>query len=311
MPPGAVPPVKVRASFLLTILTVAAARTAAAQDPADTDTTRHAKGGSQFLIPLGSMVVPGLGQYLHGATLPGLAFTGTALGGYALYSEHETDVDLSDLPRDGDRQLGYAGLFLVSGASFVSASDAFSRAIPDLQREGKYGFLTNRKTTASLFTAPFDPQFLGRWTTWIHLAYTGAVAAIVLGDRAPGVSYEPYRARDAAFATGLSLSAGIGEEAVFRGWLFPLFHQSFGQRFWLSNGLQSVLFGGGHADTQGAFALITTGWAFYEGWLTQRNGWNIRESIFHHFWYDVVIVSAEFLTDARVPVAITFPTIRF
>lgn len=57
---------------------------------------------------------------------------------------------------------------------------------------------------------------------------------------------------------------------------------------------------------------MITGWAFYEGWLTQRNDRSIRESIFHHFWYDVVISVTELLVEERRPVIrITLPTIRF
>jgi hypothetical protein len=34
--------------------------------------------------------------------------------------------------------------------------------------------------------------------------------------------------------------------------------------------------------------------------LTRRNGWSIRESIFHHFWYDVLVASATLLADERL-----------
>lgn len=293
------------------ILAIGSVDVVAAQDVAPGDTPGTARRGSQFLIPMGSVLAPGLGQYIYGAWGPGLALSGSALGGYWLYAENGTDVGSRDLPRDPEDQLGTAGLLLAGGASYVSAYDAFVRGIPDLQREGKYSFLTDQDATADLFTAPFDPRFLGRWTTWAHLAYTGAIVGIVLSDREGGESYEPLKARDVGFATMLSLSAGIGEEAAFRGWILPLFNETFGERFWLSNGLQSILFGAGHIESAAGFAAVIGGWAFYEGWLTRRNGWSIRESIFHHFWYDLAVVTATFLTDARTRVTVTFPVIRF
>ena len=52
------------------------------------DSTRVAgtkpKTGSQLLIPLGSVIVPGLGQYLHGAYPAGYGYTGAALLGYTI-----------------------------------------------------------------------------------------------------------------------------------------------------------------------------------------------------------------------------------
>jgi membrane protease YdiL (CAAX protease family) len=294
----------------LAVATLIPPPSAAAQDAAPSPDSVEARGGAGFFIPLGSLFVPGLGQYLHGATGPGLAFTGTGIAGFAINQQAGGEVDTT-LPRDGEEQLATSGALLFAGAGLVSAYDAFRRGLPGLQREGKYEFLTSHASTGDLFTAPFDPKFLGRWTTWVELAYTGAITAIVLSDREEGVEYEPLKARDVAFTTGLSLYAGIGEEALFRGWLLPLFHQSLGERFWVANGVQALLFGAGHVGTASEYAAVIGGWALYEGWLTRRNDWSIRESIFHHFWYDVAVVTAEFVTDQREPVTLVFPTIRF
>lgn len=278
----------------------------AAQD-VRADTARSAPRGAELLIPLSGLLVPGAGQYIHGAWGPGLGYTASAVGGYALYAREERGLDTRHLPRDGDGQLATSGLFLASGASYLSAYDAFARGIRDLQREGKYRFLTGHAPVGDLLTAPFDPAFLGRWTTWAHLAWTGVIVAVVLDDREPGVAYRPLVARDVGFATALSLSAGIGEEAAFRGWLLPLLHQNTAERFWLSNALQAALFGAGHIGGAGRYSALIGGWALYEGWLTRRNGWSVRESIFHHFWYDLAVVTATFLTDRRVAVALSFP----
>lgn len=47
----------------------------------------------------------------------------------------------------------------------------------------------------------------------------------------------------------------------------------------------------------GPAGVIIGPWAAWEGWITRRNGWSIRESIFHHFWYDVAVISASIIAD--------------
>ena len=54
-------------------------------------------------------------------------------------------------------------------------------------------------------------------------------------------------------------------------------------KFAVSNAAQAWLFSRLHLGQAGPFALVIGAWAFYEGWLTKRNRWSIRESIFHHF----------------------------
>lgn len=277
------------------------------------DSTPRAPSGSQFLVPLGSLFLPGFGQYRRGAVATGAAFTATAVAGYVLYVSNDSSaVDDPALPRHPAGQRAFTGALLLTGAGMLSAYDAFRGALPALQREGRYRFVTAGAETATLLTAPFDPAFLTRWTTWLDLAYAGAVAAIILSEREPGRVYEPYKGRDAAFITALSLSAGAGEEAMFRGWLMPVLYQTTGERMWLANGAQAVVFGGLHIPQAGPFALVITVWALYEGWVTRRNGWNVRESVFHHFWYDAIVGTATFLADERGPgFAVRFPTIRF
>jgi membrane protease YdiL (CAAX protease family) len=285
-----------------------------AQDvPPAADSAARARGGAQFRIPLASLIVPGLGQYLYGAPVTGAAFTATAVGGYVLYFTGDTSViRQTELPRHSGGQQAFIGAQLAGDAGALSAYDAFGRALPALQADGKYRFVTRHAPTASLLFAPFDPKFLGRWTTWIDLTFTGAVAVIILSGREPGRAYEPYKARDAAFIAGLSLNAGVGEEALFRGWLLPLLHENTGGRFWLANGLQATVFGALHIPQAREFAIVIVAWAVYEGWLTRRNGWDVRESVFHHFWHNVIAGTAEFLAQERAPgVVVRFPTIRF
>jgi hypothetical protein len=198
-------------------------------------------------------------------------------------------------------------------AGFLSAWDAFHRSVPALQRRGRYDFLVTRESPRELLTAPFDRRFLRRWTTWVDLAQTGVVAALILSDRQPGARYRAFRTHDAAYATALATNAAAGEEAVFRGWLLPLAYEHTGRRFWLANGVQAGAFGAAHLPDAGWSAAYIGAWAAWEGWIVRRNQWSVRESVFHHFWYNTAVVSATFLTTRRDTPArrLAFPTITF
>jgi hypothetical protein len=238
--------------------------------------------------------------------------TGTAVLGVGITQIGDVGgVFSGSLPREWRDQFSFEGAHLWFTAGGLSAWDAFHRAMPALQAEGRYGFLTTTDDVGDLLTAPFDVRFLGRWTTWVNMALTTLVAGIVVTQREDGVDHYPYRGHDAVFTGAVSYNAGVGEEALFRGWLLPLFHQTTGERFWIANGLQAGLFAAGHIEQAGAFAIAISGWALYQGWLTRRNDWSIRESIFHHFWYDVAAVTATFIADEQPVARLTFPTIRF
>jgi membrane protease YdiL (CAAX protease family) len=277
------------------------------------DSTIPPSRGAQLAVPLASLVLPGIGQFRRNAVSAGAAFSGAAIAGYALYATGAPeDLSGGEIPLESGPRQSFIGLLLAQGSGEVSAYDAFHSALPALQHEGKYRFATHHASTTALLSAPFDRAFLKRWTTWIQLAYTGVLASVIVNQRKPGVAYERYELGDAAFGTGLAFGAGVGEEALFRGWLLPLLHQNTGGRFWLANGIQATVFGGLHTPQAGGYAALIGGWALWEGWLTRRHDWNIRESIFHHFWYDAIIFAAELLAEERGPgVAITFPTIRF
>lgn len=106
-------------------------------------------------------------------------------------------------------------------------------------------------------------------------------------------------------------TVGRPADEVGRGWLLPMLYQKAGQRFWLANATQAGIFGALHPNA-GAYAAVIAASALYDGWVTRRNDWSIRESIFKHFWYDVAVVAATFLADERTGrIQVTFPTIWF
>jgi hypothetical protein len=265
-------------------------------------------------VPLGSVILPGLGQYAHGARPAGLAFTAVAAGGYGAARVGDSDGTTwnGDLPLRGRDQLAEQAEHVALTAGMLSAWDAFHRGVPALQRRGQYKFLRTRDRPADLLTAPFDARFLRRWTTWVDLAQTAAVSALVLSDRRPGARYRPLRGQDVAYAASLATNAAAGEEAVFRGWLLPVAYEHTGGRFWLANGMQAGLFGAAHLPDAGWGAAYIGAWAAWEGWVVRRNQWSARESVFHHFWYNAAVASATFLTARRdTPRRISLPPVRF
>lgn len=290
-------------------LTLAALLVASCSPAAAQNDTIDTPFGSELLVPFSSLVLPGLGQYVRGAGWAGAGYTGVWIAGGIVTGGG--DVDVSRLPRDPEDQLDTEALHVAFTSGALSAWDAFHRAVPEHQRAGRYTFLDERESIGSLLTAPFDPEFLGRWTTWVDLALAGAVAGVVMADRDPDLRYPPFRLHDAAFITSLSMNAAVGEEALFRGWLLPVLHQKLGRRFWPANLLQATLFGLGHVPQADRFALVIGAGAAYSGWLTRRNGWSIREVVFQHFWYDLIVGTATLLRDENAAVPLPMITIRF
>src|SRR3990172_1841631 len=294
-------------SLVLLAGVATAPRAARGQSP-DTTGGRDpaaARRGAQLLLPLGSTLLPGLGQYVQGAPLLGVALTAAAATGAAVALTHSSSPKRSTEALK--RSLG-AQMLQLSGA--ISGYDSFRRSVPGLQRAGKYAFIASSTSVGDGITAPLDVRYLARWTTWLNLAYTAGVTVWLLNDRHRGFQYEPLTARDAAFVFSRSLTSPPGEEMLLRGWLFPLLHENLGRRLWLSNGLQAALFGALHPQA-GAYALVIGARGWYYGWLTERNGWNVGEAIFNHFWYDAAVLTASLLTDTAEYIILPGPTIRF
>jgi hypothetical protein len=258
---------------------------------------------------VGSLILPGLGQYIHKARFTGLTYTSIAVAGVSIAASNSRDT--TDFPRSNQSQISDIGFQFGGTAGWLSAWDAFHRAVPAMQARGKYSFLHRRETVRELISAPLDFRFLRRWTTWVDLAQTAAITAGVLSERDSKAEHYPFRAQDAGYAISLAGNAALGEEAAFRGYLLPMLYQKTGQRFWVANTSQALLFTAGHGVSTGTLVFIAP-WALWEGWLVRRNDWSIRESIFHHFWYDAAVVTAGAIAENKpVTVRIRFPSIPF
>jgi membrane protease YdiL (CAAX protease family) len=260
--------------------------------------------------------IPGFGQLAHREYLGGLAystagFSGLVLATTAGYSGSGSFDDLMfDAP--GARRVFY-GSGLYQGAGFLSAWDAFQSAVPVQQEShGRFKFLPKQKkeSVADLLLAPFRLEHLKRPSTWIPLgALAGASAFSVSTYRSdrkdtPGLNWHPYDGSDAFFTGALSMNAGLTEEAFFRGYMFPLFHQWSGERAWVSNPAQSLLFASAHIGGVTNVPVAQALFGYYLGWVTQRNDWSLSQAVAIHFWWDVIAVSSALFTRHDVPVSL-------
>lgn len=247
-----------------------------------------------WLAPIASFVLPGLGQYIEQQWEPGLIYTGTAVLGMTMATVAAKRIKEDQLGKldydeyDGlQRQYTY-GTQLYMFAGEMSAFHSFRTAVKSRKPNGEFAFITNDEDPSDLLTAPFEFSFITRPTTYGPLL---AGLALVL------VSYDPdphadFDGGDAAFTAGVSYNAGVGEEAFFRGYLMPVMREKWNSNVW-SNATQSVIFGAAHYSERNRFPIFQAAMGYYFGWVTQRNGWSLRESIFIHAWWDVLALGQE------------------
>lgn len=278
---------------------------------------------SAVLLPVVSVFVPGFGQmaqrrYLEGGFYAAAGISGLVLAANSGYEGSDNGLDDVSWDKPGARNAFY-GYGLYQGAGFLSAYDAFQASVPAFQQDqGRFLFLNpqKREKTSDLLLAPFKPAYLARPSTWIPLGIFGLIGALAVpayrsdqGSK-PGVRWAPYEPDDLLFTGALSMNAGATEEAMFRGYLFPVFHQWSGQRAWISNPAQALLFAGAHIGGVTNVPIAQAALGYYLGWLTERNQWQVGQAVAVHFWWDAIAVSVNLLTRNEVPVSlgsVSFP----
>lgn len=243
--------------------------------------------------PMVSLLLPGFDQWWEGQYAAAGVYTGVALGGSALASsaqrgsdQNTAEIDDIDEFTDRQRQLAY-GLQLYQTAGSLSAYHSFRTAVETRKNYGQYKFLTTRETSKELILAPFQLEFLTRPSTWVPLL---VISGIAYFDLRRDTIKQDLVGKDLLFASGISYNAGVGEEALFRGYLMPVMMQSTDSLFW-SNAITSVLFGAAHYSDANPLPVAQTLMGYYLGWLTQRNQWSLQQSIFLHAWWDVIAIS--------------------
>jgi membrane protease YdiL (CAAX protease family) len=263
-------------------------------------------------MPVGSVLVPGLGQWFNGAAAEGFAFLGASLGG-ALVAVRYRDATLesNQLPRSREAQKRWLGLQLSGDAGLLSGYDSFKLSLPKLKAGGHYDFIDEATRTSKTLLAPFRFGFLKNKGTWIVLTIPVAIVAAAAIDQRDADTV-PFAWHDAVWAGGVSYGAGVTEEAFFRGYLLPVFHELSHERSWVSNPLQALLFGLVHAgDVDVPIVQAVAG--LYWGWVVQKNRWDIQETIFQHFWWDAILITGALLLDDGdgTRISVGLPAIRF
>lgn len=261
--------------------------------------------------PLASFVLPGFGQYFERQWVSGATYSTVAIGGLSMAAAAAAEISKSDLQdkdlqdqNDLQRQYTYGmQLYMFSGE--ISAYHAFRTAVLTRKPLGDYAFIRDKEDTLDIMASPFELEHLIRPTTYIPLLVLAAVGFSTVHKD----GFLDFG--DAAFTGGVSYNAGVGEEAMFRGYFMPVLHQAFGGPFW-ANATQSVVFGAAHYSSYNQFPIAQTAMGFYLGWLTQRNGYSIRQSAFLHTWWDVLAIGFQIADqNGKNAVARPIPLLNF
>jgi membrane protease YdiL (CAAX protease family) len=268
-----------------------------ADEVAPEEVSQNAEFKSLFWTPLASVLIPGLGQAIDGDTRRSFVFGGLALTGYGIYSYGDNDQKayLAEPGIDFNRELDNklikrVGGSMILNAGFMSAYDTFQSRIGVYQEVGKYLFLPKDQKVEDFTMAPFHFSYLQRPTTWIPFLVSMVISADHYNTAKPTRFH--MRGIDPAAAAYLSYNAGTGEEAYFRGVLYPTLYESWNGG-WTANVAQALIFGYAHGERP--YPQILGG--LYFGYLAEKNGFDLGENIFIHAWWDVWLMMADFIKD--------------
>ena len=250
--------------------------------------------------PLLSFFLPGFDQWYEGRNIEAMSFTGIFIASnlwafsesMKIQKELEDgfELDFQSSFDDRFRSFTYASSLSLATA-FVSGYDSFRHTVQNNKKYGQFEFIDYQESVPELLLSAFDFRYLARPTTYIPLLIgLGLHLAIPTNLYQESFSGSLFP-KDIVFATGISLNAGVGEEAFFRGYLMPALTQWWSSPLW-ANIAQTAVFGALHISNGGGAGPFQAVGGFYWGWLTQRNGWSIGEAAFGHFWWDVLVLSA-------------------
>ena len=271
-----------------------------AQSDAYSTSEKNLATRSDVVMPVVTFFLPGASQWVAGQYGYAGVYSGTAVGGviYALNAQAEInqhDQKNSDLPTSkGISERKYQlGLQVAQVAQGFSLFQSFRTAARLRQDDGQYQFIHSNPQPEDLALAPFHVQYLLQPTTYIPLVIGLGLNLWIATSPAPdGWVKDSFRREDAAFAAGFSYNAGTHEEAIFRGWLMPVFREYWMNDTW-ANGMQAAVFGAAHLSTTPLPIIqVLLGW--HLGSITQKNGWDMREAVFIHAWWDVMSFAAQY-----------------
>ncbi len=217
------------------------------------DSTRpRAYFGPQLL----SLILPGFDQWLEGQWKPALFLSGIAVSSYgvaaALNNPSLLEEDRDSFNSSSDRGRGISlSLQSYSAMGSFSAYASFRSAVQSQKANGKFEFLGEvEEDLGEILLSPFRFDHLLKPTTYVPLLLAGTIVA--LSDFSSAKGFTPG---DAFYSFGFSYFAGTHEEALFRGWLYPVMREQFGS-YYLANALQSAAFAAAHLSADLKFFIV-------------------------------------------------------
>lgn len=267
---------------------------------------------SLVLLPLGSLLLPGLGQYWDGES--GWPYTTAALAGLIVAgvagAAHGINGKVTLTKPESQAFLLGAQLWL--DAAFLSSYETYRRRVIDELRSPE-----DLSSVSALLVAPADFRALTRvrvLVPWLLIGALGIGAAFAEEQNTSYSSgpFEEFRWHDGMFSLGASYGAGVGEEAFFRGYVLHGLDRVVGWHPLVANGAQATLFAASHGDFSYGF-LVRMGFGLYSGWLAQSANYNLRDAVFLHTWWDLFIFVGSLANARRTDAPLTFslPAIAF
>ncbi len=248
---------------------------------------------SEILLPVASLILPGFGQWWRGQYVSGSIYSGVAIGGIKYAKNAESDFGATKI-KSGDLATKNVAIrkYLLANQTYqvsggLSLYHTFRSSVWQRQKFGAYGFLGKGDSPTDILIAPFQFKYLARSSTFIPLGVVAAFAWYSALHPQQGFYNSGFSKEDPWFAAGFSYNAGTHEEAIFRGWGMPLFHEAGLSNTW-SNLAQASLFAAAHLGSN-RFPLPQFLLGIHLGNVTQNNSWTLSESIFIHVWWDVVV----------------------
>ncbi len=257
-----------------------------------------------WLMPFLSLFLPGLDQWWEGQyewagiySFSALAGVGYSIMNRVSYADHPSKEQIQDRMMHGVKERKrILGGQVYQGAGGLSAYHAFQTAVASRKQIGQFSFLSEPDKPQDIMMAPWNFSYAIQPTTYIPLLFISSIGVLSLQS----VKYQDEYRKDSLsgddvfYSMSRSYIAGTHEEAWFRGWWLPAFREATGSDFWANTGT-AVVFGLAHYESNSRpWPQAILGW--YLGWLTQKNNWSIRESVFIHTWWDV----AAFLVASQI-----------
>ncbi len=263
---------------------------------------------SDFFAPFVSLMLPSFDQfYEKQTTAAGLYLTYSLIGFSQMVGATQVEETNTVFNSKDDRlRRTFLGAQMIQTAGSLSAFHSFRSAVESRRSLGEYAFLKTKEDSADLIKAPFRFDFLTRTSTWAILGVELIALAI---DMKNFEGKTQFTNTDAGFTMGYSYQAGVGEEALFRGWMMP-YVANRGWSPWASNLLTATTFSLVHVSAANPAPWPQFLLGYYLGQVALWNDWSIQESIFIHTWWDVLAIGASWaIVDANKENAIFVPLI--